>query len=413
MKRYGNLYKELVDETKMKELDVKKARKGKTKRQSVKDFEEHLDENVHALCEELRSHTWRPGPYRVKVIHERGKERVIHWDPQFRNNVVQHAFMRTVGVHLVRSHIRDTFAGFRGRGTRKAVLTLRRFIMEYGDDEPIYALKGDVRKCYPSVKHYKLKGRLRRKVKDPEALWLADTIIDSHSPGLPIGNYLSQLFANFTIAPFDQYVKSLRFRHYVRYCDDFLVLSSDKEELVELARLIPEYFRVHLDLEIKPNIQVFPIERPPGGIDFIGYIFMRGGIVRLRKRTERRFRKAVLEYLKDPCDKTRSAFPGYKGTLRNISDSTRLWKAVFDQTNTQLKEGGQYDRNQQSPRRVPGPLLPGDGDAGGARHQTGRRYCPFPRVRPSGDQNLRGWCGRDRLQVFRRSGALPGAAAYA
>jgi retron-type reverse transcriptase len=412
MKRYGNLFKDLIDETKMKELDVKKARKGKTQRRSVIDFEDHLEENIHALSEELRNHTWRPGPYRVKTIHERGKERLIHWDPQFRNNVVQHAYMRTVGIHLVHSHIRDTFAGFRGRGTRKAVLTLRRFIMEYGENEPIYALKGDVRKCYPSIDHDVLKQRIRRKIKDPEALWLGDTIIDSHSPGLPIGNYLSQLFANFTIAPFDQYVKSLHFRHYVRYCDDFLVLSSDKEKLVELAKLIPEYFREHLDLEIKPNLQVFPIERPPGGIDFIGYTFMRGGVVRLRKRTERRFRKAVRNYLENPCDKTRSAFPGYKGTLSNLSDSTRLWTAVFDQTNTQLK-GGQYDRNQQSSRRVPGPLLPGDGTAGRTPDRSGRDDRPLPRLRPQGIASGGGRGAGDRLQVFRRSGSLQGTAAYA
>lgn len=337
MKRYGKLFKDLVDETKMKELDHKKARKGKTTRKDVKDFEEHLDENVHAVCEALRNKTWRPGPYWTLVVVERGKARLIHWDPKYENNLVQHAYMRVAGVYLVNSCIRDTFAGFRRRGTSKAVQTVRRFIMEFGEDEPIYALKGDVTKCYPSIKHPVLKRRIRRKIKDPDILWLGDTIIDSHAPGLPIGNYLSQLFANYCISPFDHFVKGLGFRRYARYCDDFLVLSSDKDELVELAHLAIDFFRNRLELEIKPNIQVFPIERPPGGIDFIGYTFMRGGIVRLRKRTERRFRRKVRMYLTNPCDETRKAFPGYKGTLRNISDSTRLWNAVFEQTNLQLK----------------------------------------------------------------------------
>jgi len=358
MKRYGNLFQELVDETKMKTIDHKKARKGKTKRKEVIEFEEHLDENIHALCEELRNRTWRPGPYKAMTVCERGKERLIHWDPKYRNNLVQHAFMRVAGVHLVRSHIRDTFAGFKGRGTRKAVLAVRRFVASFREDEPIYALKGDVTKCYPSIDHDVLKRRIRRKIKDPWVLWIADIIIDSHWPGLPIGNYLSQLFANFVIAPFDQYVKGLGFHRYARYCDDFLILSSDKAELVELANLIPEYFQVHFHMEIKSNLQVFPIERPPGGIDFIGYVFLRGGIVRLRKRTERRFRRAVLSYLKNPCDETRSAFPGYKGTFKNLSDSTRLWNAVFDQTNTKLK-GGHNDRYQCTARRVSEPLLQG------------------------------------------------------
>ena len=61
MKRYGHLFSDLTDETKMKELDHKKARKGKTDRKDVKEFEENLDENVHGVCESLRHHTWRPG----------------------------------------------------------------------------------------------------------------------------------------------------------------------------------------------------------------------------------------------------------------------------------------------------------------------------------------------------------------
>ena len=42
-----------------------------------------------------------------------------------------------------------------------------------------------------------LKNAIRAKVKDRRAIDLLFTIIDSHAPGLPIGNYISPLFANF------------------------------------------------------------------------------------------------------------------------------------------------------------------------------------------------------------------------
>jgi RNA-directed DNA polymerase len=62
-----------------------------------------------------------------------------------------------------------------------------------------YCLKLDVRKFYPSIDHDVLKKLLRRKFKDSDLLWLLDEIIDS-APGLPIGNYLSQYFANFYLS---------------------------------------------------------------------------------------------------------------------------------------------------------------------------------------------------------------------
>jgi hypothetical protein len=49
--------------------------------------------------------------------------------------------------------------------------------------------------------------------------------------GLPIDNLNSQFFANVYLNGLDQFVKHrLRCRHYIRYCDDFVLLSSDRDE---------------------------------------------------------------------------------------------------------------------------------------------------------------------------------------
>ena len=58
-----------------------------------------------------------------------------------------------------------------------------------------YCLKIDVRKFYPSINHDTLKMVVRKKIKDPSVLWLLDDIIES-ADGVPIGNYISQYFAN-------------------------------------------------------------------------------------------------------------------------------------------------------------------------------------------------------------------------
>ena len=128
-----------------------------------------------------------------------------------------------------------------------------------------------------------------RKIKDARALALLDEIIDS-APGLPIGNYLSQTFANIYLAAFDHYVKEvLKVKHYFRYVDDIVVLSGSKEELRRyLAQIRAQLADLHLT--VKDNWQIFPVE--VRGIDFLGFVF-RHGYVLLRKRIKQRIFKAL------------------------------------------------------------------------------------------------------------------------
>ena len=83
---------------------------------------------------------------------------------------------------------------------------------------------------------------MRKKIKDERLLFVLDEIIDS-AEGVPIGNYLSQYFANLYLAYFDHYMKEVQqVKYYFRYADDIVVLHSDKKIL---TRLIGKYFGLH------------------------------------------------------------------------------------------------------------------------------------------------------------------------
>ena len=98
---------------------------------------------------------------------------------------------------------------------------------------------------------------------------MLDDIIDS-TKGVPIGSYTSQFFANYYLTYFDHWVKEkLKIKYFFRYCDDILLLSSDKEKLWEWFKEIKNYLEVNLKLEIKSNYQVFPVS--VRGIDWCGY----------------------------------------------------------------------------------------------------------------------------------------------
>jgi len=115
-----------------------------------------------------------------------------------------------------------------------------------------------------------LKELLSRKFKDKDLLWLLDELIDSFSIGLPLGNYPSQYLANFYLHKFDHWIKEeLKVKDYFRYMDDIVILGDNKEDLCKIFHKIQEYLYINLDLQIKSNYQIFPLNSR--NIDFVGY----------------------------------------------------------------------------------------------------------------------------------------------
>uniref|UniRef100_UPI000A8490FB RNA-directed DNA polymerase n=1 Tax=Parachlamydia acanthamoebae TaxID=83552 RepID=UPI000A8490FB len=72
--------------------------------------------------------------------------------------------------------------------------------------------------------------------------------------GIPLGNATSQLFANVYPHELDDFIKQeLRERYYLRYCDDFIILSNDKNHLESLIFLIREFLIKRLQLDLHPK----------------------------------------------------------------------------------------------------------------------------------------------------------------
>jgi len=163
---------------------------------------------------------------------------------------------------------------------------------------------------------------LRKKVRDPRLLRLLGAIVESHTPGIPIGNLTSQLFANIYLNEFDHFVKrELREQYYVRYMDDFIILGTDKRHLREAIERIAVFLSDRLRLKLHPKkAEIFPIDA--AGIDFLGYVVCRGGRPgrrSLRKSTVKRFRKRLRLYLalvragKLPAETLRNALASWSG----------------------------------------------------------------------------------------------------
>jgi len=286
MKRVGNLYEQIYDLDNLKLAD-KNASRGKKWNRDVIEHRKQEDENIKDLQRSLKEMTYKTSEYSYFTIYE-PKARDIARLPYYPDRICHHAIVNVIGDILTKSFIANTYSCVVGRGIHRGYYDVKAAL--WNKEETKYALKLDIKKYFPNVSNEILKQLLRRKFKDGKLLWLLDEIIDSGT-GLPIGNYLSGLFANFYLTYFDHWLKEdRRVKYLFRYCDDILILHHDKHWLHNLREDIQVYLWDNLKLEIKNNYQVFPVK--DRGIDFLGYkIFPDYSL--LRKSIKENFKRMI------------------------------------------------------------------------------------------------------------------------
>lgn len=109
--------------------------------------------------------------------------------------------------------------------------------------------------------------------------------------GLPIGNLTSQIFANIYLNELDQFIKhKLRIKYYLRYCDDFVILNSERNKLEEIIHQIADFLELYLKLSLHPGKII--IRKLRQGIDFLGYVVLPHHRV-LRTKTKKRMLKKL------------------------------------------------------------------------------------------------------------------------
>lgn len=317
MKRIGNLYEQICSLENLQLADLK-ARKGKGWQYGIQVHDRNREANLIALRGMLLNRTYCTSPYTTFFVYE-PKEREVFRLPYFPDRITHHAIMNILEPVFVSVFTADTYSCIKDRGIHGAAYGVRRALADQRGTQ--YCLKLDIRKFYPSIDHDVLKALLRRKFKDEGLLWLLDEIIDS-APGLPIGNYLSQYFANFYLTYFDHWIKEQKgVRHYFRYADDLVILGPDKAGLHQLLAEIRAYLG-DLKLTVKENYQVFPVAAR--GIDFVGYRFYHTHTL-LRKSIKKNFAR-MLAHRPNP-----GSIASYNGWLKHCN-SNHLQKKLLHGT---------------------------------------------------------------------------------
>lgn len=289
MKRFGNLFDNVISIANL-QLAADKAMRGKSRQPGVKMFLSDRDANIVQLHQDLADGTFKTSKYVVFKVYE-PKERDIYRLPFYPDRIVHHAIMNVIEPILYSVFTYNTYSCIKNRGITACADRVSKIIKSF-EGKPLYCLKIDIKKYYPSIDNAILKEIVRRKIKDVKLLSLIDGIIDS-GKGLPIGNYISQSLANLYLAYFMHHCNEELHIKCTEYADDIVFFADNKERLHTVFDIIKDYLATQLHLTIKSNYQIFPIvfnryDRSGRALDYVGFCFYRNQLL-MRKRIKQNF----------------------------------------------------------------------------------------------------------------------------
>ncbi|MBQ2695628.1 RNA-directed DNA polymerase [Candidatus Saccharibacteria bacterium] len=297
---------------------------------------------VMKIMDELKTRAYLPNRYRCFMIFE-PKPRLV-MSQSIRDKVVNHFVAKEYLIPLLEKTLIDANVATReGRGSAYANKMLRRYFSQMMAERPkakIYALKVDVSKYFYSIDHKILFEKLERKIKDRDVIEILRRIVDEtdksyvnnaidrfnkwygtdiphyeQGKGLSIGAMTSQFLAIFYLNSVDHYIKEvLKCKYFIRYMDDFLILSHDKEWLREVKEEIANKL-AELKLTVNPKSAIYNCDG--GGFAFLGYRYYvdrcgRIRIVCLAKTVRRIRRRLGFLALHNPGKRVRS-YESYRG----------------------------------------------------------------------------------------------------
>ncbi len=270
--------------------------RGKRGKRDVAEFSFRLMDNIFALYEDLRNRTYCHGGYQAFNISD-PKPRNIH-KASVRDRLIHHAIYRVLYPFFDRTFVADSFSCRVRKGTHAAMNRFRAFarVVSKNNTRTCWVLKCDIKKFFANIDHATLLEILAQHIPDREIMRLLCEVVESFSSsrrdvGLPLGNLTSQLFVNIYMNEFDQFAKHrLKAKCYLRYADDFVILSCDRVWLNGLISSVGKFLKEKLKLELHP--QKVSIQTLASGVDFLGWVHFPNHRV-LRTSTRRRMLKRI------------------------------------------------------------------------------------------------------------------------
>jgi len=296
-------------------------------RDKLVKFELYYTSNLINIYEKIKNKTYKHGRYNLFLISI-PKHRII-MSENMNDKVVNHLISKYVlAPTLLPKLIEMNVATRKDKGTKMGIYYTKKYINKLKqNNDKVYALKCDINKYFYNIDHSILLEKLRKDIQDKDLFDLIENIVTStdleyvnkginnlkesaitnlrkmnlpdmnkkiseirslpiyrKGVGLPIGNETSQILAIYFLNGLDHFIKEkLRCKCYLRYMDDFVLFSPDKEYL--------------------KKTQIYDLDK---GMNFLGYKFILKGkklIVLINSQTKKRVKKKLKRLKKEKCFK--------------------------------------------------------------------------------------------------------------
>ena len=302
----------------------KQVQKGKRRNDVAAYARDHVEEIIDNLHNDLVNMTFQPDPYRRFLTRKEVKRRKID-EPSFRDRILHHSIVESVRPCFEPKFIFDSYAVTPGKGQHKAVFRVQEFIRRaYKQGDEVYVIQGDIHHYYESIHHDILFAEIQRTIRDKRLLTIWQRIIEGYHAegtpgvGIPIGAVTSQLSANIYLNPLDHFVKECAgWRYYVRYMDDFILISNDKQKLWAMLDDIVWFIDTQLRLKLNPKTRLFKASQ---GVDFAGYRIFKNYLLPRKRNVlaaRRRFKMLSHKYRRGLIDDeyVRQRVQSFKGYM--------------------------------------------------------------------------------------------------
>lgn len=282
----------------------KVCRKNKKNAESTVRFEIGYMDSLLRLWRDVNSRVYKPSRS-IAFLVKKPKLREI-FAADFRDRVIHH-YLDIALRPLIEKELVETTCNNRvGKGTGAAVKYLDVSIREVSGNytKDCYVCKMDLQSFFMSIPKKVIKDKIIRFTKEKyigkdkeSVIYLFDVILSNHPEkncilktpmtnwdklpknkslfysgenGIPIGDLISQLIANFFLSDFDHYmVDELGFTHYGRYVDDFYVVDADKEKILNAIPFIREKLK-EIGITLHPD--KFYLQNYSKGVEFVGSV---------------------------------------------------------------------------------------------------------------------------------------------
>ena len=188
MKRKDNLYNNICKLENIEKVFNEICRNTKNKKR-VEKYKQFKCANIYDVYNTLKNKEYKPGKLNVFEIYEPKKRRIV--SQEMKDKLVNHLVARYILYpSILPCLIDENVASRKNMGTNKGIKLANKYRkicnIKY---KRYYILKCDISKFFASIDNDKLKEKLKKRIKDKDALKIIFNIIDIEEAGLSIRLY--------------------------------------------------------------------------------------------------------------------------------------------------------------------------------------------------------------------------------